>query len=275
MLLFILAPLAFAEPQGADPALVNKVFVLTEESDLLEEPEGESLGSLPVGTQVTAVGEVRANFLQVEVATSEGVISGWLERAKLTQNSEPIKKRAAKKLFVPSDERLLLKREHTFFYGLQLGGTLGISQAQSNNYYYVGPGLLLGADLGTYIDRNFPIRFEVNYFQINGSTSLDVANLNFGFLELAVVPVYLISPWELFGGFSYAFGLSAGDLPTGVRLASPSDMSSFWVHGGASYRFSVTDASTWMLRLRYGIAITSTPFVLQTIGLSLAFQIDG
>jgi len=278
---------------------VGNVAQLTRETDLRRGPSEDSpiLGRLPAGTILSFKGERSGGFVLVEVELEDGTsLEGWvlkdaLDKMSLGDDDEEqetfeqpesapapsrIKqeKPKKKKLRIPKDEGILLKREPSFAYGARAGGSYSLIDVDNGNRY-TGLGLFGGAHAGMFVNEKFPIFLEANFFQANG-TADDNLNLAFNFFELGVEPLYLITPYlEVFAGLSYAFGLGLADIPPTVQVAGAGDLSSFWVHIGGGYRVKVTPEMDMAFRLNYRVSFLRSPFLFQLITLLAVIEFRG
>lgn len=272
------------------------------ETDLKRRPKTSSRakGRLPDGSVLTVIGKQRGDFQLVEVVLEDGSkLEGWVNMnaieplensAKTKTKTRAFDNRPAKRIVIPPDEGLLLRREPSFYFGVQLGGNFAIIQpAQTiTENSYLGVGFLGGGFIGFYLDNNIPLRFEVNYLQFAGTDPNDVTGsqgglnkLNYGFLEIAVVPAILVGDFELFGGIGYALGLGIASDPQnfspnpGEELNSPADLSSLSGHVGAAYTFSLSRDILMSLKGRYTIHFKTSPILFMGFAGLVSFQLRG
>ncbi len=104
---------------------------------------------------------------------------------------------------VPKDEKILLQREPSFFYGAQVGGGFSIISSVDLQTTFSGPSYGGGGHFGFFIERNFPVRLEVNYFQVTGSAT--PTNLSLGFFEALASADYIFDKLAISFGASYAY----------------------------------------------------------------------
>lgn len=283
--LFALPSLA-EDTRGSAASTVREVVLKKEPSE-----DAPSLGRLPKGTILTLKGERRNGFAQVDVELESGTADGWVRidalnrrargedvdegssgKLRITEEEESGETRPRSKIVVPKDEAVLLRRESSFFYGLQAGGNFAIIQSDATDY--MGIGLVGGAHLGFYLDRAFPARLEVGYLQMAG-TSVDDFPLNFGFIDTSVSVGYLIDRFELFGSFSYALAVSSSEVPADIKFGEVSELSSLYGGGGLGYTFPMGEVSDLAIRLRYMLSFLQQPVALQGISLQFYFQLRG
>jgi hypothetical protein len=267
--------------QAGDLIKIKKV------SELRKNPSAtsESFGKLPAGTVVTFEGQILKGFVSVSVELEDNSSrTGWVleeeldlsaddaaaESLQKEEKAEGVVKR--KKLRVPEDEQILIRRETTFFYGLQAGPNFSIISAASNGLYYNGIGFLGGGYLGTFLGKNFPGRIEVNFNQRNGANANDASTtgLSFGFLDVAAIGSYTMKAIELSGGLQYSFGLGLSQVPSGTVLQTAQDLSSAAFVLGAGYRFTGGQGLDYLVRLRYDLLFNQNVFTFQTIAVLFA-----
>jgi len=272
--------------------------------DLRSDPSdsSDSLGRIPAGTYVKSLSKQEEGFRRVSVELESGeTLEGWIKEEAVTRrpNRLPAKEKRSssdlpdvddqdeppKKVVVPQDEALLLRRNPSFLYGVEGGLNYGIIRVANdltgNNY--LGFGFLGGGYIGIFLTPTFPVRLEVMFSQINGTngysppTVVATSNANYGFnfLDVAVIPTLIVQPFEFFAGLQYAFGLGLNYTPANVTIKSASDLSSLGVQGGFGYRFDIGYLTNLSIRLRYELAFQQTPFLMQAVGLLFALEFQG
>ncbi len=274
-------------PSTSPEVQSSKVAELTEATNLLLEPyEGaQVLGRLPPGTVVTMSGTLHEGYTFIDVELEKDKTSGWVKTSLLKPVSfAPLERRRKPlrpslpngKTELPSDEGVVLwRQEKEMFYGLLLGGNLGITTTPYNANIYVDPGMLLGAEVCWFLNSNTALG-AIGYYQlINGTSSADNLNLSFGFANIGAIAHYYMGKWGVFGSLQYGFGLSALDIPMGVSVPTISSLSSFWVNIGGTYEMPVSSLVSLELRLGYGISIMEVPFLFQAITLGGAIFFGG
>lgn len=245
------------------------------------------LGRLPAGTVLTFEGQIQKGFISVSVELQDGAVkTGWIledeiegseEALQSLQDGEkeapPKKKRAE----VPEDEKLLIKRESSFFYGVQAGPNYSFIATDVNTFLYTGLGFTAGAVLGTYFDPKIPVRLEVNYSQRNGESADDlVASLSFNFMDVAIIPCYLVQNFELGLGLQYSFGLGISQVPRGVVLTNGAgDLSSLALPVAVGYRFGGSETLHYVIRARYDLFFNQSPLIFQAASLIFALEFHG
>lgn len=289
---FLLAALlscpGYAEDNSGSAAqVVREVHLKKDPSE-----DAPSLGRLPRGTILTLKGDRRNGFAEVGVELEQGSVEGWIRIDALNrrargedveeesdsvrieeeeEDAEP-RPRRKKKIAVPQDEGLLLRRDSSFFYGLQAGGNFGILASETTDY--MGPGFMAGAHIGFFLDRNIPLRFEVGYLSLSG-TAEDDTQISIGFLESSVAFSYFIEQFELFGALSYAYGMNVSNLPTDLLSFEAADFSKLFGGGGIGYQFSLGEVTDLTLRARYMISFGQDPVMFQTFALQFYFSFRG
>jgi len=267
---------------------------LLRESALKKDPDSEAatLGRLPKGTILMLKGEQQNGFVEVEVELEEGAsVQGWIlqkdlnrrargedveeegdDKIEVDDGEEKVRKiRPRSKIKVPKDEGLLLRRDSSFFYGLQASGHYGILQSPDSDY--VGMGFSVGGHLGLFLDQSIPMRFELGYTQLGGST--DVDSIAIGFFDASVSVGYLIERFELFGTLAYFYGSNNSNLPPDIVIEETSDFSSPYGGGGIGYTFPVGEVTDMAVRLRYMLSFIPDPLTNQVISLTFYFSFRG
>ncbi len=276
--------------RAADKAL----FATQRPADLRKEAEENAplLGRVPKGTVVRYQGKSKNGFVQVEVELVQGSVAGWLpvmaapkrfqeestavvdaedsqdklRRSDDTEESE-VTSRPSRRVKVPSDEGILLRREPTFFYGVQAGGGAALLDAGVVSAdYFVGPSLFGGGHVGYFLSRAIPVRFELNYnLEAGSEPTRKIAPISVGFVHAGVSISYLLEQFEMFGGLSYGIGISVSDIDPKIKVAGPQDFSSVFFNAGAGYIFNLNDITNLALRLRYDFSFNRAPVGFQSI----------
>ncbi len=267
---------------------------LVRESVLKKDPNNDasSLGRLPKGTIMTLKGEQQNGFVEVEVELEEGSIQGWVlqkdinrrargedveeagdEKFQVDEGDEKVKRiRPRGKISVPKDEGLLLKRDSSFFYGVQAGGSYGILQSTSTDY--MGIGITAGGHLGFFLDRAVPMRLEVGFTQLAGTSNQDVG-ITIGCVDAAASISYMIDRFELFGTLSFLYATGVSNLPKDINIAAAADLSNGYGGGGIGYVFPVGEVTDMAIRARYLISFGADPLANQLIALQFFFSFRG
>ncbi len=235
--------------------------------------------------------------MEVEVELVQGSVTGWLPMAVVPKrfrddagggktgskdgpdeeagvsrrnddpaDSEP-QLRSNRRVKVPTDEGILLRREPTFFYGVQAGGGLAILDAGvvSANFFQ-GPAVYAGGHVGYFLSRAIPVRLEIQYNLMSGTEPTGkIAPINVGFLQTGLAISYLVDQFEIYGGISYGFGISVSNIDPKIKINSPMDFSSLYFGGGLGFSIPLSEISNLILRARYDISASSTPVGFQSI----------
>jgi hypothetical protein len=251
-----------------------------------------SFGLLPRGTLLRVTGEAEGPYSPIEVELESGNMEGWvlterlnlaeqdreLEKERLAKEKQglnaaaPAKKKGRR---VPQDEALLLRRQPSFIYGLNGGGTYSFIGAIDNTSYS-GLGFTLGAHFGVFLNPRLPLRAEFVYGSFSGASATNTS-ASFGFLEGAASLGYEFKAFEIFGRVHYAFASSVSNLPgtLNTTFTSVSDLGGFWAGAGVGYRLSQSDFASVLLRLGYSFSLSQSPFSFHTFRLSLYFDLQG
>ncbi len=245
---------------------------LAKETELKRGPEdtSETVGLLPAGSIVKIREQKKPHFIFIEIELETGMAEGWIRMQALEQKPLVF---PAPKLIVPKDEAILIRRDPSFQFGFHLGANLSFIGSDVSDLLYVGPGFIGGGYVSMFLNPKFLLRFEAGYSLVQGSSD-DNLNLSFGFFDLCILPTYLLDSFEIFGGLQYSIGLSVVDIPTGIVVESPTDLSSIWGVIGAGYRMRVGSTSV-LVRLRYGTAFQRNPFVFHVFGLTTSIEFNG
>lgn len=246
-----------------------------------------SFGRLPEGSILTFEGQSQRGFMEISVELEDGSIKkGWVNEDQIESSDDvpleslrkPDKPLDVKKkrMEVPEDEQLLIKRESSFFYGIHAGAQYSMMQTEKSQLLYTGVGFMGGAQIGTYLGKNFPARFEVTFSQENGEGE-DLVSLSFNFLKTAAMVGYQVRSFELSLGFQYIFGMGISDLPRSVSatLVDATDLNSPGMVAAMGYRFSTGGPVEWTVRLRYDLSFLQTPFTFQNVALTVALDLGG
>lgn len=265
--------------------------------DLRVQPaaKSKSLGRLPKGSIVTQKGERKDKFYRIEVELEDGVVEGWVPEDALTEASkgnakeekpdpeaaregpeEPAERlRPSGRLRIPKDEGLLLRREQSFLYGLQVMPEYDILATDIDTSTYTGIGYTVGAFVGLYLAPNLTVNLEGNYAVVSGTGDGNGVFLQFGFFEVNAQIHYLIERFEIAGGIQYSVGISLNDVPAELQLGSAFDMSSLYGVGSVGFRQPLNEFLTLTIRARYATAFLRAPVAIQRIGLSLGLEFGG
>ncbi len=252
---------------------------------------------MPKGTILTQKGEAKDKFYKVEVELEDGVVSGWVAEDALSDASKgnakeekpeaeeeeeertdnvPVERvRRSSKLRVPKDEGLLLHRDLSFVYGVQVVPELDIMQTDIDTDVYFGFGYTAGVLVGYFTNQNLILQVEGNYGVVQGVGNTNGKELQFGFFEMNVQVRYLMERIELFGGVQYSIGLSLNDVPPELGLSGAADMSSLYVLGGVGYRTPLNEVLTLSVRARAGMSFRQAPVSIIRGGLSLILEFGG
>lgn len=280
---------AIAEPQAGD---ASQVVVETDLRDSPEE-EAESYGRLPKGTLVIQRGETRNGFMKIWVELESGSLEGWvfaghLDRATREGGSEPEgtmpeepdpsdrarRLRPRPRLVVPKDEGLLIRRERSFFYGVQTGFNFNVLETNIDDFFYLGGGFGVGAHVGMYLIPDIPFRLEMFYTLAQG-TNDNGELIQVGFFDTALVATYAIDRFEIFGGAQFSVGLSLNDISPSIQLGAPQDLSAIYVVAGAGYRVPLGEITTMVVRARYAFSFLRAPIGVQYGGAFVYLEFGG
>jgi len=231
------------------------------------------------------------------VELEDGVVQGWVaedaladvskgesrkEKAEADPDEEertdhvPVERvRSSNKLRVPKDEGLLLHRDLSFLYGVQIVPELDILTTDIDTDAYFGMGYTAGVLVGYFTNQNLILQVEGNYGVVKGVGNTNGKELQFGFFEMNFQVRYLMERIELFGGVQYSLGISLNDVPPELGLSAASDMSSLYLLGGAGYRTPLNDVVTLSIRLRAGMSFRQAPVSIIRAGLSLGLEFGG
>jgi len=271
------------------------MFATQRPADLRKDADENAplLGRVPKGSVVRYQGKAKNGFVEVEVELVQGSVSGWLpvmaapkrfqdttsggdgddedkqdklRRSDETEENEAVY-RPSRRVKVPSDEGILLRREPTFFYGVQAGGGASILDAGVVSAdYFMGPAILAGGHVGYFLSRAIPVRFEINYNLQSGSEPTQkIAPISIGLVHVGASISYLLEQFEVFGGLSYGFGVSVSDIDPKIKIAGPQDFSSIFFNVGAGYIFNLSDITNLAFRLRYDVSFNRAPVGFQSI----------
>lgn len=252
---------------------------------------------------MTLGGEVKEGYASVEVELEDGTVEGWVPREVLNRSAreslpedsrkdvdeeededvppkpnrrrsdepdddEAVVTRPRSRLRVPKDEGLLLRRESTFFYGIQAQGGLSMLQTDVSTNVLSGISFGGGAHIGYYVSNNIVLRLEAGYLLTNGSDpDGTIIPISIGFLDSALSVSYYIDNFELYAGVGYLFGISISDLPAGLKtsIAGASDLSTAIGEGGAGYRIPISDVTGLVIRARYTFGFIRSPVGVSVI----------
>lgn len=253
-------------------------------------------GFLPGGTLVTLKGERKDELIAVTVELEDRTIDGWMkangidmsedESAAVSDGLGPEGQKKthpkavlhAKRLSVPEDEGLLIRREPTFIYGLRGGTVFSIIEDPAANRY-IGFGFTGGGEIGTFLTAEMPLLLSVAYTAINTypttGTTPTGSPVGIGYLDVGATVQYWIGSFELAatGTYSWAMGVTA--MPTTIQFGSVQELSTIWISGGGGYRIPLSGFTTAIVRLDYSMALINSPITIQKIGLQLALDFSG
>jgi hypothetical protein len=290
---------------------------ITREVELKRGPskESETIGLLPINTLAQDRKAKLGQFKRVGVELQNGeIVDGWVpadsvvkHRPKRSTSSDDSDsddpadgaasnsdsdsaskstngdKSAAPskngKVVIPQDESIVMHRAPSFFYGIQGGANLGIIQEATNGAYYYGIGFIGGGYIGLFLDRDIPVRLEINLTQVNAVGTLSAggtAGLGFNYIEAGLVPAYRFGNFEVFGGITYSLGIGIGYVPPNISLPDgATDMSSLGAEAGVGYRFQINPDFFLAIRARFLFDFLRSPFANQSAGLMVAFEFQG
>lgn len=298
VLAFFLSLAAIAE----DPPPAGSIAELSADAELLKAPQrsAQSHGLLPKGTFVRVLGEVQDRFSLVEVELDSGMVEGWLPQSLLTlgdlssararprsrprsqaleadpeSEAETVSEVKPKKLRrrVPDDEQILLRRKPTFFYGPNLALNYNLIAAAGGSSY-AGIGYTAGAHFGFYLQRDFPLRFEIAYMVVSGS---DASNtIDIGFINAGVSAAYHVNNVELFARVLWAFGASVSNLPGSIGFTGAvSELGGPWMGLGVGYKMALSPMFQLTGRLGYQLGLNQSVFGIHVIGAQFLLDIQG
>ena len=257
----------------------------------------QSLGRLPEGSMVLVSGEERDGYLAVKVELEDNTTKqGWMLSSALSYDlpgdnvnvgsarvqrkfpKEPTEPetsgevlRPGRRLRIPKDEGLLLRRQPTFFYGMHLGSNYSFITSTSN--YYTDPGYAVGAQVGMYLASVIPVRIQMGYGVVRGTAS-NGSGFDLGFFDTAVHAAYLMGPGEFSLGLLYAYGASVSTLPTEIKIQIPADLSSLYICAGAGYGFFLSELAKATLRLTARYSLQQLPLAIQVVGFELVVDLN-
>lgn len=288
---------------AADSSLIQLKIIRQVELKKGPSQDSDSVGIVPVNTLAQDRKAKVGNYRRIGVELQNGdMVEGWVPADSLKtqkrstasdENSgDPSTETPANndkdstqppppkngKVIVPADEAMVIQRSPTFFYGVQGGVNLGIIQASTNQAFYYGYGFVGGGYIGIFLDKDVPIRFELNVTQANATANISTgtANLGFNYMEFGLVPAYRFSNFEIFGGITYSLGIGIGYVPPSISLPDgATDMSSIGGELGVGYRMALNTDFFLAIRGRFLMNFLRTPFAVQSAGLLLALEFQG
>lgn len=291
--------LVSALAQAAD----KRLFSTVRATDLRKGPDESSavLGRIPKGTVVKHSGKAKGDYLEVEVELTQGSVEGWIPafaaparvrdesgatddgpsasgEPRRSEPDEPTDSyRPVRRVKIPSDEGLLMRREPSFFYGVQGGGGLSILSAPAvSANFFMGPAIMAGAHAGYFLSRVVPVRFEVNYHLLNGNDPEGKAkSIAIGFIQVSGSISYYLEQFELFGGVGYGLGISVGDIDPKIKINSAQDFSGLFFHGGLGYLVPLSDISNLAIRVRYDFGFNQAYVAPQAASAMLYLEFRG
>ena len=285
---------------GAD----TRLFSTVRASDLRKGPDESSavLGRIPKGTVVKYSGKAKGEFLEVEVELTQGSVEGWIPifavpsrvrdeagvsdddgpsasgEPRRSEPDEPTDSyRPLRRVKIPNDEGILMRREPSFFYGVQAGGGVSILSAPAvSANFFMGPSIFAGAHAGYFLSRVVPVRFEVNYNLMNGSDPLGaIKSISIGFLQVSGAISYYLEQFELFGGVGYGLGISVNDIDPKIKINSAMDFSGLFFNAGMGYLVPLSDISNLAIRVRYDFGFNQVFVGAQSVSGMLYLEFRG
>ncbi len=301
LLIFVLASASYAE-EGTNEGMIAEVLT---ETDLFSEPDdlSPSQGRLPEGSLLRLLGKRKGAYENVEVELTDGISEGWVRRKMLNlkvqeqqqenwekkerrkgvseEGEGQRKSRRSGKMYIPEDEELLLKRHTSFFYGLVFEIPVAYIEDSLGNLF-TGPNYRLGAHVGFYLTKSMPMRFELAYARMAGSS--DTASpvgadqsFEVGFADVRTQLEYELGDFSLLGYLQYSFGTGVNAAPTTTAGLFPqaSSLSSLWLGGGAGYRVRFGESNRLLMQLTYGMSLKTDPVGFQAFGVRFLWEIRG
>jgi len=147
---------------------------------------------------------------------------------------------------------------------------------------FTGPNYRLGAHVGFYLTKSMPLRFELAYARMAGTS--DSASpvgggqsFEVGFADMRSQLEYELGDFSLLGYVQYSFGTGVNAAPatTAALFSQASSLSSLWVGGGAGYRVRFGESNRLLMQLTYGTALQSDPVGFQAFGVRFLWEIRG
>lgn len=256
---------------------------LVKESELRLGPSKKSKakGLLPKGTILLVTGEAENGFLPIRVELEDSTEEGWVRENSVDLESdgeepepEVVERPRPKKLVIPQDEGILIRRDPSFFYGGQAGLVWSVIDIETDPLTYVGPGFMAGLQAGTYLQNNIPVRLELSYTAVGGNDANEI-HAGFGLFDIAGSASYQWDPFEVFLTLQYSMGIGILDLPARTAILEASEVSTLWVLGGVGYRFNFGGITSVVVRGRYGRSIATSPVGFQTFSLLAYLEVRG
>lgn len=292
---------SYAE-EGSNEGMIAEVLT---ETDLFAEPDelSPSQGRLPEGSLLRLLGKRKGAYESVEVELTDGIAEGWVRRRMLNlkvqeqqqenwekkerrkglseEGEGKRKSRRSGKMYIPEDEELLLKRHTSFFYGLVFEIPVAYIEDSLGNLF-TGPNYRLGAHVGFYLTKSMPMRFELAYARMAGTS--DTASpvgadqsFEVGFADLRTQLEYELGDFSLLGYVQYSFGTGVNAAPstTAGLFSQASSLSSLWLGGGAGYRVRFGESNRLLMQLTYGMSLKTDPVGFQAFGVRFLWEIRG
>lgn len=273
-------------------ARLSKDALLREDASI----EAPKLGRLPSGTILLIQGEEKDGFIPVEVELEDGrVLRGWITAEAFSNEDpdnleettaaplEPKKKRVPteekketqekKRIQLPKDEILLLRREPSFSYGVEVGPHIGF-MAPLDLPVYSGFGITTAALLAIYLKPNVSVQVDGGYSTYSATQSDNTA-ISLGFMDFSGAVHYFFEPFFLLGGLQYSFGLSLTELPSTVKVDGARDLSHLSLLLGVGYRWQVGDVSFFHTQLQYTYSFQQGPIQLQKVVFLVGVSFSG
>jgi len=296
---FLSLAFLFVTPLLAEDG-VSDVISTRRETELRKDafPDSESLGILPAKSIVTLTGEERGNFVEVEVELEEGIVTGWIDslaiRKKIVKEEtveeeeddsqkkvlkvRKGKRKKKRRIPVPEDEGVLLRRDPTFSYGITAGGQLDMLSIEEPVGDAKGSGFTFGAGLSFLLDPSFRLRTELSYSNQSGMDT-NGRFLSVGFFDIAALgEIPLGGDFFALGGIQYSMGLSLDNEDAAVNtkfLTEASELSGIWGQLGAGYRFPLGEQVYMSIRAKYAGSLMRSIVGFHTFGLQAVLELEG
>ncbi len=279
LLSLIALPLFAESSRGVEKGELSRETTLKKYPTL----DAPSLGRLPKGTIVEFSGEEENSFAEAEVELANGtVLNGWVEitsikgreSEKVKEAPKPVKK--SKKLIVPKDEGVLLKREQSFYYGASLGGNysmLGYVDAEES---FSGMSFNGEVHAGLYFNSYSRAQLNIGYYRAEGKDSQG-SSAGFGFLDISLEGQLIVEEHMLiYGGLGYLNGIGITSAPsTFTLLESAADVTTMSGLIGVGYRSPINDVSSIGIKGTYLFGFKRDPIGVQGFLLSAFLDFEG
>lgn len=274
----------FAEQQ-APPQEVERAE-LSKEAIFKKYPtqDAPAIGRLPKGTLIELTGEEENHFAEMEVELSNGTVAtGWVEiqnikgreAEKRPEKPKPAEEKKNKKIVLPKDEGVLLRREQSFFYGISLGGNYGMVTWVESEELYTGMSFQGSAHAGLYFNSYTRGQLNVGYFRVEGKDSLGIG-LGFGFLDISAELQFIIEKnFLIFGSLGYASGIGITAAPSTLKIEGSSDATTISSQVGAGYRAPISDVSSIGVKASYLYGFKRDPVGVAGFLLSVFLDFEG